>query len=507
MRFRFFVNGYKCLFGIVLVLLLGGCSSYRQGKITAPDVGETWAGGKQAIFSSEAAHVKSKWWEDFNSPGLNTLVERAYSQNLTLRIATLRILQARAMLNAVRSERYPSINSSNSIMRTKPSGNAQMTDKALTSYQMSLDSSWEIDLWGRVKQNITAANAELNNLDAAYQDAALSIGAEVASAYINYVVLQKQIKSVSANIALQKQSLRVAKALFKEGENTALDVQQAQAILASTKALIPNLERSKNQIRNALITLLALPPTEIDKLLPKGNVKLPMLAKTVPIGTPVEVLRRRPDIRQAEWSAVAAAARAQAAHLERYPRISLSGSINLQVTDGVPTLFGGGPGKLFSKDSLGFSFGPSIYIPLFNAKRLENNLLAQDAAFQQSIEAYRLAVFRGLQDVENALTALAQSRARYQHLRKSVKAYNKAYSIAKVLYKEGEGNFQNIIDTQRQLIDQQQTQFAEQGNISLAQISLIRSLGGGWVPEEGERLDEATKPVVKKPSPRLVNVS
>ncbi len=233
-----------------------------------------------------------------------------------------------------------------------------------------------------------------------------------------------------------------------------------------------------------MITLLSLPPAEIDRLLPDGAITLPVLAEDIPVGVPLDVLRRRPDVRQAEWSAVAAAARAQVASLDRYPRISLSGSINLQVADGVPTLFGGGPGKLFSKDSLGFSIGPSVSIPLFNAKRLENNLLAQDAVFQQSLAAYRLAIFRGLQDVENSLTALAQSRQRYHHLQNSVKAYDKAYNMAKILYREGEGSFQNIIDTQRQLIDQQQTQIAEQGNISLAQISLIRSLGGGWVPED-----------------------
>ncbi len=500
MRFRFIVKDASRLISIVLVFLLGGCvSPYQQDKITIPEAGEEWA-GRQEIFSSAQANIKPRWWEDFNSPELSILIEKAYRQNLTLRMATLRILQARALLNAVRSDLYPSVNSNNSLMRTKPSGNAQLSDNGFTHYQLSLDSSWELDLWGRTRQNIAAANAELNNLDAAYEDIALSLGAEVSSAYINYAVLQNQIQLINANIELQKQSLRVTQVLFEEGSRTALDVQQARAILAATQALAPNLERSKTQTRNALITLLSLPATEIDTLLPKGDIKLPVLSGDVPIGVPVDVLRRRPDIRQAEWAAVAAAARAQVAHLERCPRISLSGSINLQVADGVPTLFGGGPGKLFSKDSLGFNIGPSVSIPLFNAKRLENNLSAQDAAFQKSLAAYRLAVFRGLQDVENALTALAQSRQRYRYLCKSVTAYEKAYNIAKILYKEGEASFQNIIDTQRQLIDQQQTQIAEQGNISLAQISLIRSMGGGWIPGESIRIDEATRQSLKSRS-------
>ncbi len=501
MRLGFIGKGSCRLISSVLVLLLSGCvSPYRQGKITVPEVGEEWA-GKQKIFSSAQANIKPRWWEDFNSPELNVLVEKAYNQNLTLHMATLRILQARALLNATRSELYPSINSNNSIRRTNPSGNAQLSDTGFTNYQLSLDSSWELDLWGRNRHNIMAAKADLNNLNAAYEDIALSLGAEVSSAFIHYAVLQNQITLINANIQLQKQSLRVTKALFEEGSRTALDVQQARAILAATQALAPNLERSKNQIRNALITLLSLLPTEIDRLLPKRDITLPVLSRDVPIGTPLDVLRRRPDIRQAEWSAAAAAARAQMAHLERYPRIRLSGALNLQVADGVPTLFGGGPGKLFSKDSLGFNIGPSVSIPLFNAKRLENTFLAHDAAFQQALAAYRLAVFRGLQDVENSLTALALSRQRYHHLQKSVKAYDKAYNIAKILYKEGEGNFQNIIDTQRQLIDQQQAQVAEQGNISLAQISLIRSLGGGWVPEEPARLDETTKQSLKSRAP------
>ncbi|PIE71101.1 MAG: hypothetical protein CSA22_05090 [Deltaproteobacteria bacterium] len=502
MRPDYTVNGSFYRLSIVLVLLLGGCvSSYQQGKITTPELGEEWAGDTQEVFTSEQANILPRWWEAFNSHELSILVEKAYSQNLTLRMAALRILQARALSNAVGSALYPSINTNNSIMHTQPSGNAQPSDTSFTNYQLGIDSSWELDLWGRTRRNIGAATADLNNLNAAYEDIALSVGAEVSSAYINYAVLQNQLKLINTNIELQKQSLHVTRALFEEGSRTALDVQQARAILAATQAQVPNLERSKNKIRNALITLLSLPPTEIDTLLPKGDITLPVLSGDVPLAAPVDVLRRRPDIRQAEWAAVAAAERAQVAHLERYPRISLSGSINLQVVDGVPTLFGGGPGELFNKNSLGFNIGPSVSIPLFNANRLENNLLAQDAAFQQALAAYRLAVFRGLQDVENSLTALAQSRQRYRHLQKSVKAYNQAYTIAKILYREGEGSFQNIIDTQRQLIDQQQTQIAEQGNISLAQISLIRSLGGGWVPEESMRLDGATKQSLKGRSP------
>ncbi len=501
MRFRFIFTSRSHLLYIVLVLSLSACvSPYQQGDITIPEASEEWVASKQEKFPSAQANINPRWWKDFNSPELNVLIEKAYRQNLTLHQAALRILQARALLHAVGSERYPSVNSKNSIIRTNPSGNAQPSDTAFTHYQLSLDSSWELDLWGRTRQAIVAANADLNKLNAAYEDIALSLGAEVSSVYINYAVLQNQVKLINANIELQKQSLRITKALFEEGSRTALDVQQARAILAATQALVPNLERNKSQIRNALITLLALPPAEIDTLLPKGDIMLPTLSDDIPIGIPLDVLRRRPDIRQAEWAAVAAAARAQVAHLERYPRISLSGSINLQVTDGIPTLFGGGPGKLFSKDSLGFVIGPSVSIPLFNTQRLENNLLAQDAAFQQSLTTYRLAVFRGLQDVENSLTLLAQSRQRYHHLCKSVEAYHKAYTIAKILYQEGEGNFQNIIDTQRQLIDQQQTKIAEQGNISLAHISLIRSLGGGWVPEKSARLDDETRESLQKRS-------
>ncbi len=484
MRFTNIITHYCPLFALIVILSVGGCVSQKKRDIIMPEVATEWSNEKQKMFSTTESTINPRWWEDFNDPALSILVEKAYTQNLTLQGASLRILQARALLDVARSELYPVLNAKNSISYTKPSGNAQPSDKAFSHYQLGLDSSWEIDLWGRTKENIAAARAEVKTRNMAYEDIALSLAAEVSSAYINYAIIHNQIQLINANIGLQKQSLHIAKALFKEGSRTALDVQQAQAILAATQALLPDLERNKFQIRNALITLLALPPNEIDLLLPTKDISLPILEKDIAIGVPLDTLRRRPDIRQAEWTAAAAAAQAQAAHLARYPRITLSGTINLQVTDGVPTLFDGGPEEIFSKNSLGFTIGPSISIPLFTAKRLKNNALAKDATFQQALTAYRLAVFRGMQDVENSLTALAQSQQRYNHLSKSVEAYNQAYTIAKILYNEGEGSFQNVIDTQRQLINQQQAQVAEQGNISLAQISLIRALGGGWIPDE-----------------------
>lgn len=485
------------LFGTLMLVLSSGCSTpYNASAIVAPKIDTQWNEPyKKTPYS--AFNVSSHWWKDFNDPVLTTLVERAYNENLSLRIAALRILKARTELNVAKSGMFPSVNAKNSVIRTQPSGNAQRSNKRITNYQISLDSAWELDIWGRVRQNIKLAKANLHHLDEAYQDAALSLGAEVASNYIRYRVLQNQIRLVKTNVVIQKKSLSVAKALFEVGTRTALDVEQAKAILSSTQALVPDLERSKTQVRNALITLLSLAPSEIDQLLFSPKEVIPVLSSNLKVGIPADLLRRRPDIRQAEWAAIAAAAQAHIAELDRYPRFSLSGSLNLQVAQGVPTLFGGGVGKLFSKDSLGFNIGPSLTIPLFNAGRLKRLQLGQDAAFQQSLEAYKLAIFRGIQDVENALTALAQSSQRYKHLSTSVKAYRQTFHIARVLYQEGEIEFQNIIEAQRRLVAEQQTQLTEQGNISLAQVSLIRALGGGWTPKPIDNLSDDTKAKLK----------
>ncbi|MDN3385114.1 efflux transporter outer membrane subunit [Pseudoalteromonas sp. APC 3358] len=477
------------------IFMLGGCSSLIGPLPTAepPTLDEKWKEGTPDSVSTEQVQIDAKWWQGFEDETLTALVERAYSENLTLRVAALRILEARAILGIARSEFYPTLDSNSGVTRAGLSGNAQLSDSRFTNYRTAIDTAWELDVWGRVQRGVDAANADLNSLDASYENAALSLAAEVATTYIQYRVLQQQLKLAHQNIGLQTKSLNIAQSLLEDGSRNALDVEQAKAILADTKALVPDLERNLSQSRNALITLLSLTPSDVKQWVPDNDLSIPVYKEKINVGVPIDILRRRPDVKQAELSAVAASARVGIAQADRYPRFTLNGSLALDVSDGASTLNGGTASDLFDKDSVAFNVGPRISIPLFNAGRLKNRWLAQDAIFQQTVESYRLTVFTAIQDVENSLAALSNSSIRYFHLSESVRAYERAHEIAQVLYEEGDADFQNLVDSQRQLVIQQQSQITEKGNISISQIALIRALGGSWTPGDNDRLADQVK--------------
>lgn len=198
-----------------------------------------------------------------------------------------------------------------------------------------------------------------------------SLAAEVATTYIQYRVLQQQLKLAHQNIGLQTKSLNIAQSLLEDGSRNALDVEQAKAILADTKALVPDLERNLSQSRNALITLLSLTPSDVKQWVPDNDLSIPVYKEKINVGVPIDILRRRPDVKQAELSAVAASARVGIAQADRYPRFTLNGSLALDVSDGASTLNGGTASDLFDKDSVAFNVGPRISIPLFNAGRLK----------------------------------------------------------------------------------------------------------------------------------------
>lgn len=461
-----------------LSVLATGCASII-GEVESPIAPELTANWS-AAHVSDANQIDGNWWEAFQDPALNSLIDRAYAENYSLRIAASRILEARDLLGVSRSDLLPTLTGAASIGRTGQSANATPSDDRSTDYRVGIDTAWELDFWGRVQRGVDAANSDLNSLDAGFEDAALSIGAEVASFYVQYRVLEAQIALAEANVELQRSSLSVASTLREEGERTELDVQQARAILADTEALIPELNQQRLQTANGLATLLSTSSSDVQQMLSAGSGEIPAYQTAIGVGVPLDVLRRRPDVRQAEFAALAASARVGVAKADRLPRLSLNGELALSVADGATTLAGGGPGDLLDGDSVSFSIGPRLSIPLFNAGRLKNLQLAADARFDAAADAYGLSVLQAVQDVENALVSLSASQSRYDILSISVAAYQRAAEISQIQYQEGEANFQSVLDSQRQLVVQQQTQLTEQGDISLSQIALIRALGGGW---------------------------
>ena len=288
---------------------------------------------------SSTAPLSEAWWKVFNDPVLDSLVTRAYHQNLSLQVAGLRILEARAQLGIATGNRYPQLQqlggsaAVNQLSKNSPNF-SPLVDKGYKDYQLGFDAGWEIDFWGRYARGIEAADASLMASIADYDNALVTLTAEVARSYVTIRTLEERLGIARENIKLQEESLRIASVRFRNGATTELDVQQAKTNLSDTRAQIPALESRLRQSKNALSVLLGIPPADLSGLLGTDG-SIPVAPASVAVGIPAELLRRRPDVQQAEMLAASQSALIGVARTELYPRFSPAAAV--PVTCSTPT--------------------------------------------------------------------------------------------------------------------------------------------------------------------------
>ena len=296
--------GCICVFTAVVS---SGCATlgpdFIKPQVAQPD---GWEALPEDRISS-APLVHSQWWRVFNDPVLDRLVDTAYAQNLPLQIAGLRILEARAQLGIATGQLYPQVQqvggsaTAVQLSENSPNFNSQIEDNFM-DYQTGFDAAWELDFWGRFRRGIEAADANLAATVADYDNALVSLTAEVARIYVRIRILEERLAIALNNIELQQESLRIATVRYDNGATTELDVQQALTNLSETQATVPAIKRSLRQGKNALSILLGMVPSDLADLLgPPGTV--PVAPESVAVGVPAELLRRRPDVRSAELQA------------------------------------------------------------------------------------------------------------------------------------------------------------------------------------------------------------
>lgn len=416
-----------------------------------------------------------QWWKVFQDPVLNDLVDTARRNNNTLEIAGLRVLEARAQLGIAIGSIYPQSQSA--------SGNATYVSPpertGITSgdwqYNLGMSTGWEIDFWGRFRRGIESADASYLSSIAAYDQAVVLLTGLVAETYTAIRATEEQLRIAKENVKLQQRSFDITEVLYRNGEAAELDMQQAQTLLLSTEATIPNLEIQLKQTKNALSTLLGQAPGTVDELL-AGSKGIPALPGDISIGFPADMLRRRPDVRQAEMLAMAQNAQVGVAQANLYPRFSLIGSIGF---------VSGGPGDsnfgdLFDSDSFTYSFGPSFSWPFLNYGRLKNNVRVQDARLQQALVNYHETVLQAARETENAMAGFIGAREQVVILEKAVTAAKRSTELSTLRYKEGFSEYQRVLDSQQSLFVQEQRYIANQGNAVSNLVALYKALGGGW---------------------------
>lgn len=423
----------------------------------------------------------ARWWMDFRDPVLNSLIRRAISANLDLKIATARLRQARAQYGVTSAGNYPEVDIDGSATRQRNSINGPELSSVPSSakshvnprynlFQASFDASWELDIFGGQRRAVESAGADVQAAVENRRDALVSLLAETARNYIDYRALQRRLALTQQNIVSEEQSVKVTRARFSAGLTSDLDVARAEAQVKTTAAQLPAF---REQLEASLQTLAVTLGTRGSDLRAELSPiePIPMGTANLPVGLPSDLLRRRPDIRAAERQLASATAQIGVATADLFPKFSLTGSLGLQSE------------KLANFTDYGsrfWSIGPSVSWPIFSAGRIQANIHVQNAIQEQMLDSYKKTVLQALSDVETSLNAYTNERERRDQLADAVTAQQRALDLANQLYTQGVGEFLDVLDAQRSLFAAQDSLAQSDQAVASDLVSLYKALGGGW---------------------------
>ena len=471
----------RVIFG--LAFLAGGCLLGPDFKAPPTRVADKWLEhGNKSVDSTAAAEYRD-WWTVFNDPRLTRLIQLAYQQNLTLRTAGVRVLEARARLGIAIGEFYPQqqqLGASLTYNRIPISLPYNFITNTYWADQFGAQAAWEIDIWGKLRRAIESADGGFLASVASYDDVLVTLVGDVATAYVQIRTTEKQIAIAQDNITRQRTALKIARAKFQYGTATRRDVYQAENVLGATEATIPQLNIQLAQAKNALSVLLGMPPGPLDNLL-AGPSDIPTAPEQVIVGIPADLLRRRPDVRRAELQAAAQSAQIGVAKADLFPTFSLIGNVGTLATDISPSNLG----NVFTRGSLHYSVGPAIQWNILNYGQITNNVRVQDAKFQELLIDYQNTVLKAQQEVENGIATFINSRDQAEFLQRSVVAAEGALRIALLQYREGILDFTTVLTAEQNLYQAQNNLALATGSIALGLITTYRALGGGWQIREG----------------------
>lgn len=467
--------------------LLAGCTSvsewWHNGFKVGPDyrraaaaVADGWIDADNPGVKSAAADY-SHWWTVFNDPALDTLVHTACQQNLPLKIAGLRILEARAQRGIAAGNLFPQQQQAfAAYSRNKFSDNMYPFgmfpgNREYDDWVGGFDMAWELDIWGKIRRGVEAADANLDAQVENYDDVLVMIQAEVAAAYIQMRTLEEQLKYTRENAEIQRSSLEIIQKRFQQGLVGELDVRQAGAQLATTESLIPRFDEAHRRVQNGLCLLVGMPPGSLQAELGEPR-PIPAAPAEVVVGIPADLLRRRPDVRRAERQAAAQSARIGIAEAEFYPHVALTGSISFEAEQF---------GDLFDWRSVGGRLGPGLQWNILNYGRIRNGVRVEDARFQQAAIAYQNAVLAANKETEDAIVAFLREQQRVKSLQRATDETLRALEIGLRLYEQGIIDYQRVLDSQRAAVLQQDALAQSRGQVATNLVAVYKALGGGWM--------------------------
>lgn len=436
------------------------------------------------------------WWAIFHDRKLIELERQVADANLDVQTATARLAQSRYQRAVTASAQLPNLNGNASYERQKPSeqgllglfssgtsGNSANGGfgngvggipgsllQPFSLWQYGFDASWELDVWGKVRRQVEAADAQIEVSADQRRGVLISSLAEVARDYMQLRGIQMQLKIARDNLVTARQILEVTQTRSQRGLTTGLDVEDAAAQVEAVRAQIPDLERQESEQINALSLLLGQPPGALAAMLVTPGA-VPPTPPVLPIGIPSDLARRRPDIRQAEAQLHAATADIGVAVGDFYPSVTLNGSVGFQALD---------LKNLWKASALQYAMGPAVTLPIFAGGRLKGTLALRTAQQQEAAIAYHETVLKAWHDVVNALVAYRTERERHARLQAQAAHAKAALDLARARYNDGVAQFITVLNDERTLLQAQQQAATSATSVAVDLVSLYKALGGGW---------------------------
>jgi NodT family efflux transporter outer membrane factor (OMF) lipoprotein len=464
-----------------LALLASGCTSltefvhngFKVGPNYQRPLAPAWIDAANPRVKSVPADY-SAWWTVFGDPVLDDLVRTAYAQNVNLRVAGTRVLEARAQRAMAVGELFPQKQTADgSFTHTQLSRNIAnpLPFPFFDNWATSFSASWEIDFWGKIRRMIESTEDNVESSVDDYDNVMVTLIGDVATAYVQYRIFEQQIVYTQENVRIQRESLRIATARWKAGQTSQLGVAQASSLLEQIEATIPVLESGLRQANNQLCILLGMPPTELTARLGPREPIVPRSPPEVVVGIPADLIRRRPDLRSAERMIAAQNAQIGVAEAEWYPAFSIDGTLGYEAKD---------LSKLFTPQSFMGHIGPSFQWSILNYGRILNNVRLQDAKTQELVGVYQQNVLAAAQEVEKGIISFLSSQREAQSLAGSVKDAALALKLVSDNFAAGTIDYTPVFVAEQFLVQQQNAYAQAQGDTALGLIAVYRALGGGW---------------------------
>ena len=477
---------FRALGVVILCLATSGCAGlsrwFKNGFKLGPNyetpfaaVGDQWIENADPSVISKPPRYE-KWWKVFKDPALDDLVEKAYRQNLTLREAGLRVMRAREQRAIVAGNLFPQSQKATGHYAHEevsfeaeapfvPSGVRRIND-----WKFGINTAWELDVWGKFRRAVESADANLEASVQSYDAILEGLVAEVATAYAEIRTYEQRLEYARESVKIQEGSVALTTERAAAGATSEVGVSLAQSRLDSTRASIPVLETGLRLTNNRLCTLLGIPPKDLVRKL-RGNRGIPSAPSSISVGIPADLLRRRPDVREAAAQVAAQSARIGIAESELYPSFVISGEIFVEAAEF---------NNLFKSRARGGGVGPSFSWNILNYGRLVNNVRVQELRAQELVENYKSTVLRANEEVEDGLVSFLKTQEQTELLTSSVDATRKSLDLLTIQFTEGKIDYSPVFLLQGILTSDKDRQAAAEGNVAISLIEVYKALGGGW---------------------------